>query len=479
MLVALLLLAATACDRGLLAPPTLEPLLVHVDEHWFRDAKQRVVLLRGVNFSTLEHGREPARTRAPREEDFAWLSSLGFNLIRLPIAWASLEPRPNAWDHGFLRDQVDPLLRLANDYGMEVVLSVHQVRWSDCIPGGSGAPRWACPAAADGATGEQHGWGRPGALDELRAARATCGFFRDAVAPDNRKLRDHYRELWQNLARYYEQDKRIVGFDLLNEPSPASCFPPVSFTADVLAPFYAELRGAVRAQGAPQAIVYQPAVTRGSALLGAPEAVGPGSVFAPHLYTQLFGAPLEGAVDGVALATEYDRAQALASALGGPLLVGEIGANAPADGTFRPVTPEFITASFDELDRRLIGGAVWAFVPHGDDPAAPGGLGIDGAEAAVLARPYARRIAGLPLDMRFDTGSREFTFRFQDDPAAAPPDPTEIFLPARLVYAGGFDVDVTQGDRWTFDEQNQRLLLYRGSAALHAVRITPRAAATP
>ena len=479
-LIALSLLAAAACtDRGLLAPPTLEPLLVHVDEHWFRDAKQRVVILRGVDLSTLERRREPEGTRAPRDEDFAWLSSLGFNLIRLPIAWASVEPQPSVYDHGFMHDQVDPLLRLASDYGMQVVLAVHQVRWSRCIPGGSGAPAWTCADAKAAAPSEQPGWGQPGALAELRAARAACGFFRDALAPDHRKLREHYVDLWRNLARYYEQDKRIVGFDLLNEPNPSNCFPPLRFTADVLTPLYAELRQAVREQGAPQALVYQPAVSRGSALLGAPEAVGPGAVFAPHLFTQTFGAPREGALDAGTLATAYQRAQLLAAALGGPALIGEIGADAPADGTFRPATPEFLAASFDELDRRLIGGAVWAFVPHGDDPGAAGGLGINGDDVAVLARPYARRIAGLPLEMGFDSASRTFTFSFRDDPAAKPHDPSEIFLPAKLTYPEGFAVEVTAGDRWTFDEQNQRLLLYRGAAAQHSLRVTARAPSTP
>jgi endoglycosylceramidase len=475
-LIAVALLAAAACtDRGLLAPPTLEPLLVHVDEHWFRDSKQRVVILRGVDLATLDRKREPGLARAPEPEDFAWLASLGFNLIRLPITWASVEATPNVYDHGYLHDVVDPLLRLASDYGMQVVLAVHQVRWSSCIPGGSGAPRWTCAGESTPAPTEQPGWGRPGALAEMRAIRAACRFFGDARAPDHRKLREHYVDLWRNLARYYEQDKRVFGFDLVNEPTPSDCFPPQTFTPDVLTPLYAELRQAIRAEGAPQALVYQPAVRRGSPLLGAPEAFGPGAVFAPHLFTQIFGRPAEGPAGRAALAAQYRHAQRLAGALGGPLLIGEIGADAPADGTFRPATPEFLAASFDELDRRLIGGAVWAFVPHGDDPGAPGGLGINGDDVAVLARPYARRIAGLPLDMGFDAKSRTFTFSFRDDPTTRPHDPSEIFLPAKLAYPTGFTVEVTAGDRWKFDEHNERLLLYRGDATQHSIRITPSA----
>jgi len=473
VLLCCLALLATACsERGVLAPPTLEPLVVTVDGAWFRDAKRRVVLLRGANFSTLEREREPERTRAPREEDFAWLASLGFNLIRLPVAWASVEPRPSKYDHGFLHDQVDVLLRMASNHGMQVVLALHQIRWSSCILGGSGAPTWTCAAAESGAD-KQPAWGPAGVVADVRAARAQCGFFRDGIAPDGRTLREHYTETWRTLARYYEQDKRIAGFDLLNEPSPSSCFAAESFTADVLAPYYAELRREVRAAGAPQALVYQPSITRGSALAGAAATMGPGAVFAPHLYTQAFGMPADTSAEHDRLAADYEHAQSLARAVGGPLLIGEIGANAAPDGSYRPVTRDFVRASFDELDRRLIGGAVWAFVPQGEEIPASGGLGIGNeSDAGVLARPFARRIAGLPVAMRFDTSSRAFSFTFRDDPAAAPSDPTEIFLPARRIYPHGYEVEVTPGDRWTFDELNQRLLLYRGAAPEHTVRIT-------
>ena len=479
----LLLLVAAACsDRGWLAPPTLEPLLVHVDAPWFRDAKRRVVLLRGVDLSALERERDPARTRAPRREDFLWLASLGFNLIRLPIAWASLEPAPHTYDFGFLRDKVDPLLRLSNDHGMQVVLAMHQVRWSSCFDGGSGAPRWTCPDAAARAAREL-GWGQADTIAEIRASRAQCAFFRTGNGPTGLPLRDHYAGAWRAIARYYEQDKRILGFDLLNEPNPTNCFASLSFVPEALDPTYAQLRDVIRDEGAPQALVYQPSVTRGSALDGAPVGLGANSILAPHLYTQTFGAPDEGGVDPAALAAAYQRAQLMARALGGPLLIGEIGANGPPDGTYRPVTRRFLEQSLDELDRGLVSGAVWAFVPQGEEIPAAGGLGIGNEEdAAVLARPFARRIAGIPVAMHFDSGSGEFTFTFRDDPEAKPPDPSEIFLPAKRVYPDGYDVEVTPGDRFTFDELNQRLLLYRGTATEHTVRITrtstpPRSAA--
>ncbi|MEW6268077.1 MAG: cellulase family glycosylhydrolase [Thermodesulfobacteriota bacterium] len=468
------LLGAIACgDRGPLSPPTLEPLVVHVDGRWFRDAKQRVVLLRGVDYPVLVRGRHVGTKPQPREEDFQRLAALGFNLIRLPMAWSSIEPRPGAYDPQYLRQHVDPLLRFASNAGMQVVLAMHQVRWSDCVRGGSGAPAWTCADTAG--TPPRGGFGDAGTVAELRAARAQCAFFAGAEAPDGRTLREHYAEAWSTVAHYYEQDKRIAAFDLLNEPSAASCLPATSFVPEILTPYYRTLRRAVRGTRAPQALAYQPAVTRNDPLAGAPRSVGGRSILAPHLYGQTFGPP-RASDDGVGrLADDYARAVELARALPGPLLIGEIGGDAAPQGSYRPTTPELVAASFAQLDRLLIGGAVWAVVPAGDHRAGAALALDDDATARLLARPFARRIAGVPISMELDDETGVWRFTFQDDPDRSPSDPTEIFLPARRRYPTGFTVEVSAGDRWTFDERTQRLLVYRGAGDVHTVRVAPRA----
>jgi endoglycosylceramidase len=469
--------SGTACsDRGILAPPTLEPLLARPDGAWFRDAKGRVVLLRGANYSALELPSDPGGIPQPRDADFAWLASLGFNLLRVPIAWSALEPLPDVFDPVFLRDRVDPVLRLANDHGMQVVLALYQVRWSDCFAGGTGAPRWTCAGLAPASEREGVADGSDAQADaERRAARAQCAFFAGALAPDGDTQRAHYADTWKLVAQYYQQDQRIVGFDLFNEPSPGDCAPAERFVEDALAPFYAELVRVVRNQGAPQAIVYQPAVGPGSSLLDAPQGLGPTAILAPHLYSQTFGPPSGGLAAHV-LDDFYGRAVLLARRLGGPLLLGEIGGDAPPRGPVRGTTPELLRASFAELDRLLAGGAVWAYAPPGDPAAGEPALGIaNEADAAVVARPFARRIAGIPVAMRFDEATHEFTLRFRDDLEVEPPDPSEIFVPVKRRYPSGFAVRVGKGTHWTYDEHTQRVLVYRGPGSEHTVHIVPAA----
>jgi len=471
----LAILLAACSDRGVLSPPTLEPLLVQVEGPWLRDAKGRVVLLRGVNITSPE-GTPPEEERVLRDEEFAFLAGLGFNFVRLPVAWASVEPRPGAHDLAFLRDRVDPLLRAASNHGMQVMLALYQVRRSSCILGGRGAPPWTC-AGAEVNRAHRQGRGALEAIADMRAGRAQCDFYRGAKAPDGALLREHYAATWGAIAYYYEQDRRIFGFDLLNEPSPGTCFAAPEFVERALTPLYVELRNVVRTAGAPQAIVYQPAVVRGDPLLAAPVDTAPASIFAPHLFGQSFGQPTDPSGAAPPLEASYARARELARAVGGPLVVGEIGGNAPPEGTYRGATPEFLAASLDELDRQLAGGAVWAFVPNGEIPPS-GGVGIGNAtDAATLARPFARRIAGIPQEMRFDATTDEFSLRFVDDTMVRPPDPTEIFVPARRRYPRGFSVEVTDGDRWTFDAHNQRVLVYRGPGTTHRVTIRPTAGA--
>jgi endoglycosylceramidase len=475
--VLLLLLLAACSDRGAFSPPTLEPLLVHVDGSWLRDAKGRIVLLRGANVVSLE-AIPPEQPVDVREQQFRFLARLGFNFVRLPIPWIAVEPRPGVHDVDFLRDRVDPLLRAASDHGMQVILALQQARWASCFLGDGGAPPWTC-AGADAGPSSQRGWGAVDAVAQMRAARAQCNFYRDAKAPDGVTLRERYATAWTAIAAYYEQDKRIFGFDLLNEPSPGNCFGPDVFLSEVLTPFYRDLQQRVRDAGAPQAFVFQPALARDNPLLGIPGDVAPGSIFAPHLFSQAFGRPAADADPSAPLDESYARAAELARTLGGPLVVGEIGGDATPVGGYRPASRELLAASLDELDRGLASGAVWALVER-KNAAETGALGIDNEEdAAVLARPFARRIAGIPQEMRFDAQTGEFHLRFVDDAAVKPPDPSEIFVPVEQRYPQGFDVEVSDGDRWTFDAHNQRVLLYRGAGTTHEVTIRPAAAAAP
>jgi aryl-phospho-beta-D-glucosidase BglC (GH1 family) len=445
--------------------PSLEPLEIHADENWIRDEAGRVVLLRGANYSGLEFGNFIGRRNGPEESDFAQMASWGFNVIRLPIAWSFIEPQPNQYDESYLAEQVDRVIDFADRHGILVVLEMHQFQWSPCFSGGNGAPAWACEGR--GYSDDFNGYGQAG-----------CDFFLAVEAPDGRSLIDHFVDVWRLLARRYAGDRRVAGFDFFNEPIYLSCFPfDGSFEREALNPFYRRLRAAIEEEGATQTFFYSPPITRNVMIPLAAENMGPNVVYAPHLYTQTFGLPnLKYDGDASTITADYELATSEAEGLGGPLFSGEFGGNTNEADGFLAATELFLRDTLAEQDRRLIGGAVWAYFPSDNTFSVVDADGNEKGELVdFLARPYARRIAGIPTEMSFDVDTKEFLLRFREDPQGSISDPTEIFLPLRH-YPNGVELGIPPpGGGYGIEAGTTgiRVRFFRGPGETHEVRFSP------
>jgi hypothetical protein len=455
VLAGLLLLAGLAActERGMLAPPTLEPLDLTADGPWLRDRMGRVVLLRGITLSALERGRYVGEVDGPAKADFQELERLGFNVVRVFLSWPSLEPVPGELRLGYLVERVNPIVRLAAQHGMVVILTLHQRGWSRCFPDGLGLPLWSC-ADRDVAA-------EPGGL-----AAAACELFEGGGGLRN-DIGLHFISVWQSIAEFYAADRRVIGFDLLEEPPDVTC--DSGGSPDLLRKLYRRMARQLQRLRARQVLFYDPTVGPEQGMpLPPPGGVAP--IFAPHLFSQTFGRP-PGPRE-VVISRGYAEGAALAEANDLVFFAGEIGAELPEEDGFRGVTAPFVQQSLDALDRHLAGGTIFASggrsLPQ-DDAASP----LEGA-----VRPWARRIAGIPKAMRFDRESRSFVLTYGDDPERRTSDPTEIFVPKEL-YPEGFDVQVLPAGTWTYDEPSQRLLVYRSRAEGHAIRVAPLPGATP
>jgi endoglycosylceramidase len=444
-------------------PATLEPLEIHADESWIRDAGGRVVILRGANYSGLEFGNFIGNPRGPDAADFAQMASWGFNVIRLPIAWSFVEAVPNQFDDTYLVEQVDRVVEFAATHGIAVILEMHQFQWSPCFTNGNGAPAWICE-------------GRSYPDDISGAYQAECDFFTGALAPDGRPLMDHFVDLWRFVARHYAGDRRVAGIDFFNEPGAFAC-PDLTideFDREILNPLYRRLRAVVQEEGALQTFFFTPDIIRNVGLGTLLEPFGPNVVYAPHLYTQTGGDPLR-KYNGnpIAIRNDYERAVEEAAVLGGPLFAAEFGGNTTVEGGFLEANESFLRDTLAEQDRRLVGGAVWAYFPSDNTFSVVDAEGEEkGQLVNILARPYARRIAGIPTGMRFDLTTKEFELTFRDDPDHDVPEPTEIFVPAGRHYPGGFTVEASAGVAWSFDADSGQLLFLRGPGAEHRIRIS-------
>ena len=106
----------------------------------------------------------------------------------------------------------------------------------------------------------------------------------------------------------------------------------------------------------------------------------------------------------------------------------------------------------------------------------PSDIDSGGRATSAVVRPYAKKVAGEPLNMRFDPARGLFTFSFRHDSRLA--EPTEIYVP-NSQYPDGYRVEVSDGE---FDMQaEQQRVIYRHSDKdmPHMIRIVSNTPAPP
>lgn len=460
--------ATTACHSAAEQPTPIlgQDLAVYADGHWMRDNKGRVVLLRGMNYSGLEFGNFVALASGPRAEDFAQMASWGVSAVRVPISWQYLEPEMNTFDEAYLADNLDLVVQWAADNDILVVPEMHQFYTSPCFGdaaeprqwSGIGFPTWTCEGIY---SNEQH-------FD------AMCDFFEGKAAPDGRPLYDHFIDAWTLVAARYAGDLRIGGFDLFNEPM---CIGNLrDFQRDHLNPVLRLVRQAVVDAGAAHTWFYSPVVTRNVGAGIAPEVLGENVAYAPHLYTQTGGLPTNKYTgDITAIQNDYALAQQEALAMQAPLVAAEFGGNTAVEDGFLAATTQFLIDSQRVQDAELVGGLWWAYFPGDNQFSIVDAARVPKGElATAFARPYARRVAGEPLEMSYDAAAATLTLHFDTrlaglDAAAT----TEFYAPAAW-FEAGIEVAVAQDDAATYELDPDRYLVRVATPARGEVTVTLR-----
>ncbi|MBI4574713.1 MAG: cellulase family glycosylhydrolase [Planctomycetes bacterium] len=465
---------------------------LRVEGRFLRDAAGRAVILRGLNVAA--SAKEAPYLPWQTEADLDRLAGWGFDAVRLLLQWRAIEPDPGRIDQAYL-DQVALRVRWLADRGVWVVLDMHQDVYGGRY-GGNGAPDWASPvppvippALLSGLPWFVH-YGKP----EVVAAYDL--FWANAPAPDGVGLQDHLAQAWSAVARRFRGEAAVAGYDLYNEPyygsdvvrlpaavlqaDPLVAFklhrlsdPPVlapllaamggphgAFERSKLAPFYARVMAALRAEDPDHVVFLEPAALSNMGIpTGLPRPLDPQTALIPHYYdpqAQDGQRPYDGD------ARRMDAALgALASVWDAPMVLGEFG-NMP-DGLAG--NRDYLRDLHAALDRHFAGGMWWEWGPA---LAARGDL--DG-----LTRAYPRRVPGAPLDLRFDPATSVLELRHTTGPSDRAP--LEIALPAAR-YPRGVRVDSSDPTgAWTMDHDAIRGILtvhHDPSRPLHSIRVSPR-----
>jgi len=223
-------LAGTTTVSGLLRAP---------GGPYIKDQAGRAVFLHGVNavykYPPYELEVGPGRAFSFTAADASRIAGLGFNVVRLGILWAGLEPgsggpnqpsictpgsprEPHMYDAAVARaylTRVAKVVDLLGAHGVYTLLDMHQDVYNQAFRG-EGAPAWAvCTNQPEGTPIVALGgrWSANYRNPSLHVA--VSHFWNNDVVGD---LQGEFDRVWGTVARYFRDNPWIAGYDPYNEP---------------------------------------------------------------------------------------------------------------------------------------------------------------------------------------------------------------------------------------------------------------------
>lgn len=454
---------------------------------FMKDDLGRVVILHGLNIMSASKGAPDRLPPSFDEEDVVrYAQQWGFNAVRYLIFWDGIEPARGEFNQEYL-DATEERLDWFAAHDVHVILDMHQDVYSQyfCC---DGAPEWAIED--DGHAFEQlPQWDLNYFTDAVRAAFDNF-FDYEGEYP---YLQDHYIGAWLEVIERFKDHPAVIGYDIMNEPSPGSALdaadfsltppdgPAAEFDRTVFTDFYQRVVDAVREVDQDGWILYEPryaAPANGQRSyiekLEDPRDGAPRIVYSPHLYSinMEFYEEYNPATDETLADWEANRDIETAEQEA-PLLCGEWGFH-----------PEWVNADvfmrevLDLYDRMMASWTYWSYDPGGWGIWESDGEGNYVGErenADAVVRPYPRAIAGMPREFSFDPDARVFDLVFDPSPSATAP--TEIYVPATRHYPEGWSLsgcEESAGCSTSWNSETEVLeILTPGQTARVTLQIAP------
>ncbi len=457
--------------------PTDEP--ERLTYPWITDEAGRVLILHGANIDGSAKGTPdhmPVQTEAEIER---MVTDWGWNHARFLIFWDGLEPEPGAIDQAYL-DLIEERMDHFASIGVHVVLDMHQDVYSAffCC---DGAPEWAI--RDDGEPFELQGqWFLNYFQPAVERAFDNFWLYTDGEHPD---LQDHYGDVWVAVAERFAGHPAVIGYDLMNEPSPGSMNDVIellgtenpdgthpTFVRERLQPFYQRLIDRIRPVDGESWIFVEPAYgAPGNGLpsymgvLTDPRPEGDRLAWYPHLYSVDLEASGSYDLDDNGTVADWERNRAQEyETQPMPMAIGEWGLDQDTENV-----EAFMADVVAMADRRMAGWAYWDYRFGGWMP-----VDADGVERPtmdLLVRAYPRAVAGTPTSFGFDPDTAAFFLEF--DTREGISGATEIYLPARH-YPDGWLLDVSTDEHTTtWDAATAVLSVNVEAAGSHRIEVSP------
>ena len=216
---------------------------------WLTNSQGEVVILHGMN---MVYKRPPYTPAATGFGNVAanTLSDNALDVVRLGVIYSAVEPRPGVFDHNYVDSIASTVSTLAR-HGVYTLLDFHQDEMSPLF-GGEGFPSWS--VQTNGLAQKRYVF--PFAYTESPALDAAFdNFWSDRTGPGGIGLQERYASVWKYVAGRFADNPYVLGYDLFNEPWPASA------SDAELGSFYTQVIAAIRSVDDRHLIFYEPYVS--------------------------------------------------------------------------------------------------------------------------------------------------------------------------------------------------------------------------
>jgi len=346
VLIVVVLTVIAYLPAGSLAAAVPPPHYGEASMSWLRtnngqivDGSGRKVLLRGFNVAALvSYPNDPP---APLGEmDATLMQQAGFDVVRLGIDWAQLEPERGRINQAYL-DRVTVAVSTLNRHGLYVILDMHfRLGWSPRF-GYSGAPAWATIGVPN--------WNP--LHESWSPALSPAAFTSDTYFWLSSDWKKDFYLTWQAVATRFKDNAGVAGYDIFNEAHPLP-IPPRIFEKFYLFPMFKDAIEAIGRVDSNHLFFIE-----GILLLTMNTAVVPlkvsNLVYGTHVYEGSLVPPHWNG-DPTFLRSRFQQRAREAAEVPAPLWVGELGYDLGAPGAI-----SYVDAALDEADDLGIGWAWW------------------------------------------------------------------------------------------------------------------------
>ena len=435
------------------------------------DSYGRAIILHGLNTGgdakhNMDHQPWIKESDVEREH-----TDFGFNCVRYLIFWEVIEPEKGQYNEAYLQE-VKKRVEWYTSRHMYVILDMHQDVFGYGV-GGNGAPVWASAhPLIQNLIPDKWPWWMQNL--EPKVIRSYVHFF---MYKKHKDLQQHYIACWQKVAKLFQDNPYVIGYDLMNEPHGGKIIKTLAggFERRQLSKFYKRLIPAIRSVDTARYIFFEPrsfGVNFGmKAYLPRVTDAKAGSakiVYAPHCYPTFvdigggYSPKFQNELSRWYRAREKEQVKHES-----PMLLGEFGLSPSKKGF-----DLFLRDLNRQADSIHMSWTYWSNSLGSWGPLMP-----DRSPSPILGellRAYPQATAGWLLSYSYDQASKAFQMEYLSN--AAITKPTEIALPASL-YPNGYELSITGTTQYKIevDPQTKTLMIYVSEHGAHIrVSIRPR-----